>query len=94
MPAILTNYVDADYISAGYVEGIDEDPVDPIESCSIFATTTFNIGDQVRIIGTSTLLTIVDISFMMTKYGTYEIAYKITSNTQNSVILEKLLEKV
>lgn len=61
---------------------------------AIFATTTFNIGDQVRIIGTSTLLTITDISFMMTKYGTYEVAYKITSNTQNSVILEKLLEKV
>ena len=70
------------------------DPVDPVESCSIFATAIFNIGDQVRIIGTSTLLAIVDISFMMTKYGTYEVAYKITSNTQNSVILEKLLEKV
>ena len=63
-------------------------------SCSAFAAASFKAGDQVKIIGTTLVLTIVDAIFVMTKYGTYEVSYKVSQSTQNGLILEKLLVKL
>ena len=69
--------------------------VDPGDdsSASAFSTSFFQANDQVRVIGTTKVLTIVAAKFVMTKYGTYEIAYTVTFMGQTGLVLEKLLEK-
>ena len=68
------------------------DPGD--ENVSAFASSFFAPDTQVKVIGTAKPLTISAAKFIMTKYGTYEIAYTVTSNGQTGLVLEKLLEKV
>ena len=58
-----------------------------------FSTSFFKPNDQVRVIGTSKVMTIGAAKFVMTKYGTYEIAYTVTFMGQTGLVLEKLLEK-
>ena len=68
--------------------------VDPGESnTSAFSTSFFKAGDSVKVIGTSKVMTIDEAKFVMTKYGTYEIAYTVTFMGQTGLVLEKLLEK-
>ena len=67
------------------------DPGD--ENVSAFSTSFFKANDTVKVIGTTKVMTIGSAKFVMTKYGTYEIAYTVTSNGQTGLILEKLLEK-
>ena len=58
-----------------------------------FSTSFFKPNDQVRVIGTTKVMTISSAKFVMTKYGTYEIAYTVTFMGQAGLVLEKLLEK-
>ena len=58
-----------------------------------FSTSFFKPNDQVRVIGTTKVMTISSAKFVMTKYGTYEIAYTVTFMGQTGLVLEKLLEK-
>ena len=69
--------------------------VDPGDdtSTSAFSTSFFKANDQVRVIGTTKVMTISSAKFVMTKYGTYEIAYTVTFMGQTGLVLEKLLEK-
>ena len=69
--------------------------VDPGDdtSTSAFSTSFFKANDQVRVIGTTKVMTIGSAKFVMTKYGTYEIAYTVTFMGQTGLVLEKLLEK-
>ena len=67
------------------------DPGD--DSASAFSTSFFQANDQVRVIGTTKVMTIGSAKFVMTKYGTYEIAYTVTLMGQTGLVLEKLLEK-
>ena len=67
------------------------DPGD--DSSSAFSTSFFQANDQVRVIGTTKVMTIGSAKFVMTKYGTYEVAYTVSYNGQTGLILEKLLEK-
>ena len=69
--------------------------VDPGDdsSASAFSTSFFQANDQVRVIGTTKVMTIVTAKFVMTKYGTYEVAYTVTFMGQTGLVLEKLLEK-
>ena len=67
------------------------DPGD--DSSSAFSTSFFKANDQVRVIGTTKVMTIGSAKFVMTKYGTYEIAYTVTFMGQTGLVLEKLLEK-
>lgn len=69
--------------------------VDPGDdtSTSAFSTSFFKANDQVRVIGTTKVMTIGSAKFIMTKYGTYEIAYTVTFMGQTGLVLEKLLEK-
>ena len=60
---------------------------------SAFSTSFFKANDQVRVIGTTKVMTIGSAKFVMTKYGTYEIAYTVTFMGQTGLVLEKLLEK-
>ena len=71
------------------------DPVEPGDdtSTSAFSTSFFKANDQVRVIGTTKVMTIGSAKFVMTKYGTYEIAYTVTFMGQTGLVLEKLLEK-
>ena len=70
--------------------------VDPGDdtSTSAFSTSFFKANDQVKVIGTKKVMTIVTAKFVMTKYGTYEVAYTVTFMGQTGLVLEKLLEKV
>ena len=65
----------------------------PDDSSSAFSTSFFKANDQVRVIGTTKAMTIGSAKFVMTKYGTYEIAYTVTFMGQTGLVLEKLLEK-
>ena len=69
--------------------------VDPGDdsSASAFSTSFFQANDQVRVIGTTKVMTIGAAKFVMTKYGTYEVAYTVTFMGQTGLVLEKLLEK-
>ena len=69
--------------------------VDPGDdtSTSAFSTSFFKANDQVKVIGTTKVMTIGSAKFVMTKYGTYEIAYTVTFMGQTGLVLEKLLEK-
>ena len=69
--------------------------VDPGDdpAVSAFSTSFFKANDQVRVIGTTKVMTIGSAKFVMTKYGTYEIAYTVTFMGQTGLVLEKLLEK-
>ena len=67
------------------------DPGD--DSSSAFSTSFFKANDTVKVIGTTKVLTIAAAKFVMTKYGTYEIAYTVTFMGQTGLVLEKLLEK-
>ena len=68
--------------------------VDPGDgSSSAFSTSFFQANDRVKVIGTTKVMTISAAKFVMTKYGTYEIAYTVSYNGQTGLILEKLLEK-
>jgi len=62
-------------------------------STSAFSTSFFKANDQVRVIGTTKVMTIGSAKFVMTKYGTYEIAYTVTFMGQTGLVLEKLLER-
>ena len=63
-------------------------------NCSPFGTALFSLNDKVKVIGNTKELTITGAKFVMTKYGTYEIAYTVTFMGQTGLVLEKLLEKV
>ena len=69
--------------------------VDPCDdtSTSAFSTSFFKANDKVKVIGTTKVMTIGSAKFIMTKYGTYEIAYTVTFMGQTGLVLEKLLEK-
>lgn len=62
-------------------------------STSAFSTSFFKANDTVKVIGTTKVMTIGSAKFVMTKYGTYEIAYTVTFMGQTGLVLEKLLEK-
>lgn len=64
-----------------------------VDTCTAFSTSFFKPNDQVRVIGTTKVMTISSAKFVMTKYGTYEIAYTVTFMGQAGLVLEKLLEK-
>ena len=68
------------------------DPGD--DTCvSAFSTSFFKANDTVKVIGTTKVMTIGTAKFVMTKYGTYEVAYTVTFMGQTGLVLEKLLEK-
>ena len=85
------------YVENGYFISDPVDPVDPIdpvdEPSSAFSTSFFQVNDQVRVIGTTKVMTIGAAKFVMAKYGIYEVAYTVSYNGQTGLILEKLLEK-
>ena len=63
------------------------------DNVSAFSTSFFKANDTVKVIGTTKVMTIGSAKFVMTKYGTYEIAYTVTFMGQTGLVLEKLLEK-
>ena len=69
--------------------------VDPGDDTAVsaFSTSFFKANDTVKVIGTTKVMTIGSAKFVMTKYGTYEIAYTVTFMGQTGLVLEKLLEK-
>ena len=69
--------------------------VDPGDDTGVsaFSTSFFKANDTVKVIGTTKVMTIGSAKFIMTKYGTYEIAYTVTFMGQTGLVLEKLLEK-
>ena len=69
--------------------------VDPGDDTAVsaFSTSFFKANDTVKVIGTTKVMTIGSAKFVMTKYGTYEIAYTVTFMGQAGLVLEKLLEK-
>ena len=70
--------------------------VDPGDDTAVsaFSTSFFKANDTVKVIGTTKVMTIGSAKFVMTKYGTYEVAYTVTFMGQTGLVLEKLLEKV
>ena len=80
------NLIDTDTYTS-VVDPSDDTPT------TAFSTSFFKPNDQVRVIGTTKVMTISSAKFVMTKYGTYEIAYTVTFMGQTGLVLEKLLEK-
>ena len=62
-------------------------------NCSPFGTALFSLNDKVKVIGNTKELTITGAKFVMTKYGTYEIAYTVAAGTNAGLVLEKMLER-
>ena len=62
-------------------------------NCSPFGTALFSLNDKVKVIGNTKELTITGAKFVMTKYGTYEIAYTVAAGTNTGLVLEKMLER-